>query len=242
MRSKSVLSGILMLLVQFLLMNAAVSHDDLPEADRHGLELRDHSALRVVYARPGATLEPYGRIALLDCFVAFDKDWQRQYNRTVRGAGGRITEVDMERIKKELAEEFRVVFTKELEQKGGYQITTEAAADVLVLRPAIINLWPAAPDTRAPGRTTTVVNSAGRMTLYLELYDAKTDELLARVLDPRAARGTGGNSVSNSVINKSEADRILRRWANILRQHLDAATQVSDSKHSASDHDNGVAD
>ncbi len=214
--------------------SVAQAHDDLPVIDKDGLELRDHSSLRVVYARPGATLEPYKRIALLDCFVAFDEGWLKNYNRTVRGADRRITEEDMERIKREVAEEFRKVFTKELEEEGGYEIVTVAAEDVLVLRPAIINLWPAAPDTRRPGRTTTIVNSAGRMTLYLELYDAKSDQLLAKVIDPRASRGQGGFGLSNSATNKSEADRILRRWADVLRGHLDAAQKTRAEKHDAS--------
>lgn len=204
--------------------------DDFPEQDKYGLERVEVNNLRAVYVRPGATLEPYKRLALLDCYVEFQKDWQKNYNAQARGAGQRVSDADLERIKQDVADEFRKVFTKELETDGGYEIVDEAAPDVLVLRPAIINLAVTAPDTRAPGRVTTIVSSAGQMTLYLELYDSESNELLARVLDPRAARNRGGGSLGNSVVNKAEADRILRRWADILRDHLDAARAAAKAK------------
>jgi hypothetical protein len=200
------------------------AHNDLPEVSHDGLELRENSDLRVVYVKPGATLEPYKRIALLDCFVSFKKNWQRDYNAQARGMGQRVSKKDMERIQRDLAAEFRKVFTKELETDGGYEIVDEGAEDVLILRPAIINLDVTAPDTRAPGMNRTIVSSAGSMTLYLELYDSLTNDIIARVIDPRADRGRGGGAqLGNSVSNKAEAARILRRWADILRDHLDAA-------------------
>jgi hypothetical protein len=200
-----------------------IADDEPSQVSDNGLELREVSNLRTVYVQPGATLAPYKRINLLDCFVDFRKGWQKDYNAQVRGTGRRITEKDMERIRKDVAEEFRKVFTKELETDGGYEIVDVAAPDVLLLRPAIINLVVTAPDNRAPGRSTTIVNSAGQMTLYLELYDSASKELIAKVMDPRTARTAGGFRRSSSVSNKAEADRILRRWADILRDHLDAA-------------------
>ena len=228
------------MIVHFVLLFASVlltaGANDLPETDKDGLQRVEVSNLRAVYVRPGATLQPYQRLALLDCYVEFQKDWQKNYNKQARGAGQRVTDADLERIREDVANEFRKVFTKELETDGGYEIVDETAPDVLVLRPAILNLAVTAPDTRAPGRVTTIVSSAGQMTLYLELYDSESSELLARVIDPRAARNRGGAaSLGNSVVNKSEADRILRRWADILRDHLDAARAAAAAPGNASD-------
>lgn len=199
------------------------AQDKLPQVTKDGLELRENSDMRVVYARPGATLAPYKRVALLDCYVEFRENWQRDYNASVRGTGRRITDKDVEKIKQRLAEEFRRVFTTELETEGGYEVVDGEATDVLILRPAIINLDVASPDTMAPGIYTTIVSSAGSMTLYLELYDGGSNELIAKVMDPRAASRRGGAQLGNSVNNKAEADRILRRWADVLRDHLDSA-------------------
>lgn len=195
--------------------------EKLPQVS-DGLQLMKHTKLRAVYMKPGVTLEKYNKIALLDCYVEFEKNWQRDYNEDVVGLEQRVTTEDMDRIKKEVAEEFRKVFTEELEKKGGYPIVDNAAEDVLVLRPAIINLDVTAPDTMSPGMSMTIVASAGQMTLYLELYDSLSSDLIARIIDPEAERGTGMAEIGNSVTNTAAADRIMRRWADILRSHLGA--------------------
>jgi RNase H-fold protein (predicted Holliday junction resolvase) len=92
---------------------------------------------------------------------------------------------------------------------------------VLLLRPALINVKVNAPDLMTPGVVATVANSAGQMTLYLELWDSATSTILARVMDAEADRG-GFAQVSNSVTNKVAADRILQSWAEDLRKRLDA--------------------
>ena len=50
------------------------------------------------------------------------------------------------------------------------------------------------------------VASAGQMTLYLELYDSETSTLLARVIDPQAAREGGiAKSAWSSIPNGAPA-------------------------------------
>jgi len=126
-------------------------------------------------------------------------------------------------MKAALAAEFKKVFTDELQTKGGYQVVDTAAPDVLILRPAIVNLMVTAPDLMTADMSRTLVASAGQMTLYLELWDSATNTILARVMDPQADRGMGGMAqIADSVTNKAAADRILKAWAEKLRKHLDA--------------------
>jgi hypothetical protein len=61
------------------------------------------------------------------------------------------------------------------------------------------------------------------MTIFAELYDSETGELLARVVDRREARGTGMLTLTNSVVNAEEARAIASSWARILRGALDKA-------------------
>ena len=125
----------------------------------------------------------------------------------------------MDQIKSRLAEEFKKVFTRELQTEGGYEIVDSAGPDVLLLRPAIINLNPTAPDVGSSfAFNRTIVRSAGEMTLYMEFYDSASSELLARVIDPRRDN-FGGQA--NRASNKAAADRILRHWAKLLRDYLD---------------------
>jgi hypothetical protein len=96
----------------------------------------------------------------------------------------------------------------------------EAAEDVLVLRSAIVNLDVTSPDTMTPGNRSFAA-SAGAMTLYLEFFDSVSSDLLGRVIDAQAAPDTGGY-LANRATNTAEGDRILTRWADILRGHLDS--------------------
>ena len=94
---------------------------------------------------------------------------------------------------------------------------------VLVLRPAIINLDVEAPDTMQPGMTRTFSASAGQATLFLELYDSVTSELLARIYDAEEVDGMGFINVRNGVTNRADADRMLKKWADLLGTHLQDA-------------------
>ena len=77
--------------------------------------------------------------------------------------------------------------------------------NVLILRPAIINLDVSAPDTNSAGMQRAYTTSAGEMTLLLELLDATTGEVLVRIVDRRQAMDTGRMQWSNSVTNAAEA-------------------------------------
>jgi hypothetical protein len=190
-----------------------------------GLQLTRTLPYGAIYMKPGATFEQYKRLALLDCFVQFAKDWQRNYNQNEPDLEMQVSQGDMNRIKTELAAEFKRVFTQELQTDGGYEIVDIAAPDVLILRPAILNLIVNAPEIdTAPPMSGSVVASAGQMTLYLELWDSTTNKILARVIDTEADQGQGGLAeAGNSVGNKEAADRILKNWADRLRKALETA-------------------
>jgi hypothetical protein len=198
----------------------AWSQQPAPEHTDDGLQLQKQTGQRLVYLRPGATFSQYRRVALLDCFVEFQKNWVRDYNASVADPAKRVSDADVKRMKDALSAEFRRVFTEEL-QKGGYEVVDTAAPDVLVLRPALINVQVTAPDIMTSGIDATFVRSAGQMTLYLELWDSTTNKILARVTDAQADQQAFAQR-SNGVTNKAAADILLRSWADELRNHLDA--------------------
>jgi hypothetical protein len=205
----------------------ATAADPAPST-QDGLELRSQTKSRLVYAKPGANLSAYERVAILDCYVEFEKDWQEDYNKSRVGLDSRVTDHDVERMKTGLAAEFKKVFTTELQDKGGYQVVNVAAPDVLVLRPALVNVEVNAPDLMTADFRRTVVRSAGQMTLYLELWDPTTSTLLARIVDAQAD-DSGFAREANRVTNVTAADQILRDWASELRKHLDAARGKSEN-------------
>jgi hypothetical protein len=199
----------------------AIAADPPPSVSSDGLQLQPQkSKHRLVYLKPGATFNQYQRVAILDCFVEFEKDWQKDYNSSRVGLDTKVSDADVERMKQGLAERFKKVFVDELQNKGGYQVVDKAAPDVLVLRPALVNVEVNAPDLMSPGIDATVVRSAGQMTLFLELWDSTSNTILARVMDA-AADETQFAQRANRATNTQAADRIMRDWAQELRERLD---------------------
>ncbi len=201
---------------------------DLPPVTEDGLHLERQTAHGVLYVKPGATLKPYKRVMLVDAYVAFKKDWQADYNRSRMGVTDIITAKDMERIKSDVASEFKRVFTESL-QAGGYEVVAESGPDVMILRPAIVNLEVAAPDTSKPGMTAVIVSSAGSLTLYAELYDSVTSDKFAQVLDRQRAGDRGFGYRANRITNRQALDETLRGWAGRLVDRLDEAHEQSAS-------------
>jgi hypothetical protein len=191
-----------------------------PQTTDDGLQLKTHTANRVVYVKPGATFGKYNSVKLLDLYVQFQKDWQRNYNSNTPDLSNQVTDQKMAQMKQALATEFKRIFTQEL-QKGGYQVVTNPGPDVLLLRPAIINLEVTAPDVMSAGMNANFVSSAGSGTLYLELWDSATNTLLARVMDAEADQQPFARQ-ANAVTNTQAADIIITGWADDLVRHLDA--------------------
>lgn len=208
-------------------MPVVQAKDAPPQVSEDGLQLTKSTKSRLVYVKPGATFSQYDRVAILDCYVEFEKNWQRDYNSSRVGLEGRVSDKDVERIKSDLAAEFKKVFVEELQTKGGYQVVDVAAPDVLVLRPALLNVEVNAPDLMTAGVGATVVRSAGQMTLYLELWDPSTNTILARIEDAQEDDDAFAQR-ANRVTNKAAADRILKDWAEELHQRLDTVKGKAD--------------
>jgi hypothetical protein len=194
-----------------------------PDVTEDGLHKRSQSNNTLVYAKPDADLGSYHRVLLLDATVAFKKNWKRDQNRSY---SFRVDNKDMERIKTELAEAFREEFTAKLNE-GGYEIVTEPADDVLIVRPAIVNLNVKAPDVVTTSRSYQLVESAGEMTLYVELYDSVTSDLLAKAIDRRADRDRGMFQWQTAGSNRQAAKKIINTWADSLVTALNEAHGVA---------------
>ena len=221
---KKLLSRLLLGSVLLAASAVAGARDDLPSVSHDGLDRVPSKSAQVVYKRTGTDFSQYGRVAILDCAVAFRKNWQRDQNRM---QPYKVEESDMERIKTGLAALFGEVFTEELTRDGGYQMTAEAGPEVMRITPRIVDLDVYAPDTAAPARTDQYSESAGRMTLRLEIYDSVTGDLIVTISDRQEDPRLGWMEWRTRVSNRQDAERMLRRWASDLRERLDAARSRS---------------
>ncbi len=216
----------LMLIAAFLTCGSAMAakKSEPPQTTTDGLNLVTHTKSRTVYMADGAKLDQYTKVAILDAGVAFAKNWQRDYNRNVVSLDGRVNDHDMDRIKKRMAAEFKAVFTKTMVDTN-HEVVEHTGSEVLVLRPAIINLVVTAPDLQTASMSRTFTADPGQMTLYLELYDSVTSTIIARIFDAEDAGYPGQTfRMSSSVSNKAAAERVLKSWAKELAGHLGEVT------------------
>ena len=209
------------LLAALAFAGAVVAEDNTTPDTLEDLRLVDKTRDSEIYADPSVDWSVYSEILLDPATVAFRKNWERDQNRM---NSFKIRASDMERIRSELARLFDDVFSRELTEKGGYVLASQAGDNVLQITPAIIDLDVYAPDSRSqPGITRSYTKQAGRMTLRLEMYDSVTGALIATARDRQQAPYRGYMEWTTSVTNRRDAKQMLERWAEELRKGLDRA-------------------
>jgi len=224
MNSSRISFAIVALILAVATISPAWAKKNLPAVNDEGMELVKNSDLATVYADPGADLSIYNRIWLQDATVAFKKNWKRDQNRS---RPLKIQDKDMERIQEDVATLFREVFTREL-LDGGYELAEEIGADVLIVKPAIVDLDVTAPDVqRSAGREYGFSESAGEMTLNLELFDSITGDKIVKATDRKRDFRRGYLEWRTSVSNRADAMRMMTSWAKALRSTLDEARSAT---------------
>ena len=186
-----------------------------------GLVRVDVKGVDAIYKVPESNLSGYDKVILRPIEVEFSKNWKPENDSVLY----QMNKPDREKIKSELQQAFAEVFTQVLQEKGGYQVVTEPAKDVLEVQAAIVNLYISAPDVsmQTSARVRTYTADAGSMTLIAELHDSVTGQLLSRAYDRRDDLDSGQWQWTNSVTNTADAKREIRRWAELLKQALDAS-------------------
>jgi hypothetical protein len=195
-------------------LDEVMSYDGLQKISVPGIDL--------AYALPGATLAGYSKVQLEPVTVSFHKDWKP----TKPGTRFRLSTKDQENIRTGLAKIVYDEFAKQIQDEGGYRIVNSAGPDVLRVKPNIINLYIAAPDVASSKRVRSYTLSAGEMTLFAELSDSETGEVLARMVDRREARNPEVLTLTKGTTNTAEARAMAARWAGILRDALDKSRGI----------------
>ena len=193
------------------------SAQEVPRTTWEGLELTKVKGLDTVYLRPKAEIAAYKTVQLNPSRVEFAKLWEQHS----KGFENQPTADDMARIKSRLAELLRETFAKELREHK-YAIVDSPLEDTLLVSASIVDLYINAPDVGGTGKVGSYTTGAGKMTLVLELRDAPTGQLLARVIDERKdASADGTMQWTNAATNEADARRIIQAWATRLRKGLD---------------------
>ena len=187
-----------------------------PGLDAEGLLPMAAKNVESAARRPGVDWKSYDRILVQPVRVAFSKSW----NTKEYGSFG-LTTAEVTKMRTGLADLTQAVF-KDVLRRGGYTVVDAPDAGVLAVKPDLTDVYVNAPEGTAGGAAKTVAMNVGEMRLALEVSDAVTGTVLARASDRK--RGADGTPVrwAGSGYNRAEAERVLRIWAEQLKDALDA--------------------
>lgn len=205
--------------------------EEFPDVSHDGLvKVQKAKYGDVVYVLPEADLSGYDAIILLEPTIAFRKHWKSDFNSSRRT--DRITDKDIAKMISSGKELFLSEFKKTLEKKG-YPIVEESAANVLLVRPAIVDLNVNAPMVNGGSPWTKVYSeSAGDATLYIELFDSQTEQILVRAVDRKRDIGDKGSWRFERTRGSNEMDAraAFRSWAKMLAKGLDRAKEAKEKE------------
>ncbi len=158
--------------------------------------------------------------------VAFRDNWQRDQNRH---KNLKVKDRDVERIRNDMSDLFQEVVTEAF-LDAGYALAEAPGEGVLVVRPAIEELDIIAPDVPTTSRTYTYSQSAGAMTLAVELVDGGTGRAVLQASERKRDPDRQFFEWRTRPNNTAVARRMMRTWAGNLEsvvseEHWLAATR-----------------
>jgi hypothetical protein len=159
--------------------------------------------------------------------VSFRKDWKEDYNRSQKSLSKRVTDEDMARIRESLGEIVYEEFDEALQEKGDLTKVDQFDSNTLMFKPKITNLDVYAPDVNSPYMSRTYIRQAGRATLFLEVHDAVSGEILGRWVDTREDPDRGYFEWANRITNAGRARLVVRTWVNRLVEGLNDLKAVN---------------
>ncbi|HEY3487239.1 MAG TPA: DUF3313 family protein [Gammaproteobacteria bacterium] len=199
------------LLIASLAAVAAVDDRQYPTGTPAGLEPIKSQEFEILYVKPGFEPSNYGKLLIEQPEVSMQEFWEWKFTDN-------ITREEVEQISATTARIVHEQFSTKLSAENGYELTESKGDRVLILKPSIIDLHLAAPHRNQNQRT--LIKSAGAATLYLEIRDGATSELLLRAIDHDLARERVRFYTASRTTNERDLEIMISRWAKGLRQHL----------------------
>ncbi|MBU2893458.1 DUF3313 domain-containing protein [Colwellia sp. D2M02] len=192
-----------------------------PQVSPDGMTLKKATRSTLAYKKEEVDFSQYTSILILPSQVAFKKNWKRDYNRDQVGLSTRVSDADVIRIKEDVAKLFDEVFQAEFSQNANSPLVQKPTVGTLVVKPAVINLDVNAPDTVSATNMKSYTSETGEATLFLELYDGVSGEILVRVFDSETAGDDSYYQWATRVSNRADAKRLIKKWAKALHNKFE---------------------
>ena len=204
------------------LVCGAQSDEDIDastETSYDGLVQVKKTGFRNVWVKPGIDAASYSKI--LPVGVDFHYRDVPEGNRTsasrARSSNSEfpIEENTRARIEEIMAE----LFLEELGDTDNFTLTDEPGPDVIRIIGGLHDVVSNVPPDYI-GRGNIYLSRVGQATLVLQIEDSMSREVIARIVDRRAADPAFAQR-SNTVTNTAEVRRLARTWARLLSRGLD---------------------
>ena len=116
-------------------------------------------------------------------------------------------------------------FNEELSESKYFTLVDEPARDALMIWGGLHDIVSHVPPDYG-GFSDIYLRQVGEATLVLQIEDSMTREVLARIVDRRAAQSPGGGDItfampSNAATNRADVRRLAQTWARLLTRGLD---------------------
>ncbi len=184
-----------------------------PQASLDGLSQIKSKYFDAVFIRPGVDFSQYRQLLVEPSELAFKTPDRTQLQFP---------------LSKEQKERFHALldesFANELRQSSSLTLTDSAGAQVLQLHLRVQDIIASVPQRSVGGIGGDIFLLAlGEATMVIELRDAETAEILARVFDRRAVEGTAIAQKQGAPVTRwDDIVTVCEHWAETARARLDA--------------------
>lgn len=213
MFKKLVLMSSSLVLIAACTVTPTVQTGEDAEVIGDNLHRIDNARVKVAYVDPDANFPKYSRVLVRPLGVDNVEIVQPDTRGSVNARRGNWELTDKD--KESLQTMYQEAMVKQLQEKGHFEVVTEAGDDVLEIAAILTGIAPTAPKddnrSRAAGRSYIATDSAGSLAVTVGIGDSETGDVLALIKDSRAAASHWG--LNNSVTNRAEVQRVFNSWA-----------------------------
>jgi len=192
-----------------------------PPTTWDGLEYRPTPGLDAFYVTPAGISRTYRSVIVDDPVVTLDRNWRIRRETTPTSTA--MTTAEIDGLKHSLSGAFIRILVEEL-AAAGYPSVPQSKPDTLRITSGLANVYMNTP----PGTMLSWPMYTGRMTLVMDLRDAQTGRLLARILDEQVG-DLGMLQQPNTVVNSTDFRRAVRGWSQAVIACIEVQSRSSSS-------------
>lgn len=169
-----------------------------------------------VYRSPDVSFAQYRRLMFDPVQVNFKSGFRRNHPK--------LTEDDVERLRSRAAAQFLDELEKELARRGKFPVAEAPAPDVLRVKAMLMSFEPNSPNAgKTPGERAYARSAINSMVLVVELFDAASGVLIARITDLTAPVEYQRPQRIDQVVLEDESRQAFKHAAGLVRDAINLA-------------------